>query len=289
MDRPSLFSLPASGRGSGGVLMIPEEQKAFFEAQGYLVVEDLLSAGEVAECEAEIERLHRLAAELEARDDPAIRRFQREPYAGGAVQVGLPVLRKIEQTREISEVFRRLAAHPRLLKVIRTLIGPDLLLFRSTLMLKPAHHGSAHGLHQDSAYWPMDPPTLVTVSIALSDATPENGCFQVIPKSHTWGMQRWGRIAREQDEALTDREDVDLSAQIEVSLSGGSALLFHSLLVHGSGPNRSPHPRHTALYAYFPPAVRYVPKAGGPQQKVFPVVSGLDGAKEVTLVAEEGN
>ncbi len=267
--------------------MTPEEQKTFFETQGYLVVEDLLSADEVAACEAEIERLHGLAADLEAREDPRVRRFQREPYAKDAVEGDLPVLRKIEQTREVSDIFRRLAAHPKLVKVIQHLIGPDLLLFRSTLMLKPAHHGSAHGLHQDSAYWPMDPPTLVTVSIALSSATPENGCFQVIPKSHGWGMQKWGHIARDQDEALTDRKDVDLSGQIEVPLSAGSALLFHSLLVHGSGPNRSPHPRHTALYAYFPPTVRYVPRADAPREKAFPVVAGLGGKEELTLVAEE--
>ena len=61
------------------------------------------------------------------------------------------------------------------------MLGPDLLLFRSTLMLKPARHGSRHALHQDVAYWPLEPPTLVTVSIALSASDSENGCIQVIP------------------------------------------------------------------------------------------------------------
>ena len=45
---------------------------------------------------------------------------------------GLPVLRKIEQTRDFSEVFKNLAAHPKLVPVVQNLIGPDLLLFRST-------------------------------------------------------------------------------------------------------------------------------------------------------------
>jgi ectoine hydroxylase-related dioxygenase (phytanoyl-CoA dioxygenase family) len=267
--------------------MTRQELKTDFEEQGYLVVEGLLTPREVEECRAEIERLHRVAAEMEARDDPALRDFQREPYSPGAVQGDLPVLRKIEQTRKHSDVFRRLAAHPRLIAVVQNLIGPDLLLFRSTLMLKPAFHGSAHGLHQDSAYWPMDPPTLVTVSIALDDATPENGCFQIIPKSHEWGLQEWGRIARDRGEPLTDREDVDLSARIQVPLAAGSALFFHSLIVHGSGPNNSPHPRNTALYAYFSPAVRYVPGEGRAREATFPVVAGLGGKTELTLVAEE--
>ena len=153
-------------------------------------------------------------------------------------------------------------------------------------MFKPAFHGSAHGIHQDSAYWPMEPPKLVTVSIALNDATPENGCFKVIPQSHKWGLQSWGHIARKQDESLTDHKDRDFSGQIDVPLAAGSALFFHSLMAHGSGPNRSPNPRNTALYAYFSPQVRYVPRDGKPERKSFPVAAGLGGKEELTLVAE---
>ena len=262
------------------------EQKAFFDLQGYLVVEGFMSADEVAECEAEIERLHGLAAELEAKGDRRFRNFQREPYARDAQQDGLPVLRKIEQTRDVSEVFKRLAAHPNLVPVLQALIGPDLLLFRSTLMLKPAFHGSAHAFHQDSAYWPMEPPSLVTVSIALTDSTPDNGCIQVIPKSHTWEMQTWGQIARDRDQEMTDRKDVDVSQAIEVPMKAGSALMFHSLAVHGSGPNNSSNARHTALYAYFPPSVRYTPRGNAARERTVPVIAGLDGREEMTLVAE---
>ena len=269
-----------------------KERKAFFEQEGYLVVENLLSAAEVEACQTEIHRLHQFAAGQES--DPekeraavARRHVQQEPFATDETQGNnLPVLRKAENTRQYSEVFRDLAQHPKLIRVVQELIGTDdLLLFRSTLMFKPAFHGSSHGLHQDSAYWPMEPPNLVTVSIALNDATVENGCFKVIPRSHLWGMQSWGHIARQQDAALTDRKEVS-EQQMDVPLSAGSALFFHSLMVHGSGPNTTPNPRNTALYAYFSPQVRYVPKDGRPAEKTFPVVAGLSGKTELTLVAQ---
>ena len=262
-----------------------EEKRTFFEEQGYLVLEGMLDEAEVEACAREIERLHALAAGL-SDEERRQRSFQLEPHAAPGAGEGRPVLRKIEKTRQHSPVFRDLAAHARLLETIRLLLGDDLLLFRSTLMLKPAHHGSAHGLHQDSPYWPMEPPALVTVSIALTDSDPENGCIQVIPGSHKWGMQTWGHITREKDQPLTDRRDVDLSQCREVPLKAGSALLFHSLVVHGSGPNNSPRPRHTALYAYFPPTVRYRPAEGRPRQMSFPVVHGLGGRTELTLSAD---
>jgi phytanoyl-CoA hydroxylase len=267
-------------------MMTPEEQKAFFEDRGYLVVEDVMSSDELVACEAEIRHLHKMAAEMAEIDDARLRNFQREPYAKDKEQDGLPVLRKIEQTRDYSGFFKNLAAHPNLVPVVQNLIGLDLLLFRSTLMLKPAFHGSSHGFHQDSAYWPMEPPSLVTVSIALTDSDSENGCIQVILESHKWGMQKWGNIARPQGSALTDRDDVDTSRAIEVPLKAGSALFFHSLSVHGSGPNNSPRPRHTALYAYFPPTVRYIAQGKDSSSRTFPVIAGLEGREEITMVAE---
>ena len=59
--------------------MTQQEQKTFFEEEGYLIVENLLSPEELAECQAEILSLHKLAAELEAKGENG--HFQREPYA----------------------------------------------------------------------------------------------------------------------------------------------------------------------------------------------------------------
>ena len=96
-------------------------------------------------------------------------------------------------------------------------------------------------------------------------------------------------VDRAYQSATVSRElldDVDLSDQIEVPLSAGSILFFHSLIMHGSDANTSPHSRNTALYAYFSPHVRYVPKDGQPKEKTFVVAAGLDNEEELTLKAE---
>ena len=137
-----------------------------------MIIEDLLSSQEIEKCQHEIERLHLQYKDFLDKNDPRKNHYQIEPFREeNNFDDELPVLRKIEGTRDLSEIFDQLAKHPSLVTAVQNLIGENLLLFRSTLMLKPAFHGSAHGLHQDSAYWPMEPPKLVTVSIAINDAT----------------------------------------------------------------------------------------------------------------------
>ncbi|MCY4376996.1 MAG: phytanoyl-CoA dioxygenase family protein [Spirochaetaceae bacterium] len=252
-----------------------------FQEQGYLVIPEVLGPAEVAAAQQEIERLHELAAGEGT--PPAEATFQFEPHTDVRSEHGRPVLRKIERTDLVSDLFAGMARNPRMVAVVSEILGPELLLFRSTLMLKPARHGSQHGLHQDVAYWPLEPPDLVTLSIAISASDAENGCIHVIPGSHRWPVGEWGNISRRDGAAQTDREDVDLSQLRDVPLEAGSAVLFHSNIVHGSGPNHSDRPRHTALYAFFPPTARYMPTKRDSPSKTYPVVAGLNGLASVTL------
>ena len=184
----------------------PAEQKAFFDAHGFAVVRGCLSQTEVEECAAAVKELHERAAAGEPGS------FQFEPFAKDRLtEDNLPVLRKIERTDVLSPVFHQLARHPKIVATWQNVIGDEnLLLFRSTLMLKPAHHGSAHALHQDAAvslnshsalapmgiadevriyaavraqYWPLRPAgSAVAVSVALRDADSSNGwCVALLP------------------------------------------------------------------------------------------------------------
>ena len=202
--------------------MISADQAGFFLNEGYLIIPDLLSSAEVGNCYEEVKRLHQVAAELSTRGELAGSSFQPEPHDRSEFPGNseIPVLRKIEDTGTHSDLFKRLARHPRVVGTAQALLdSDDLLLFRSTLMLKPAFHGSAHALHQDSAYWPIDPPALVTVSIALTESTTVNGCFKIIPGSHKWGLQNWGKIILREDEPLTERKDTPLGSPIDIPLA----------------------------------------------------------------------
>ena len=74
----------------------------------------------------------------------------------------------------------RLATDPRLLDKVEDLLGPDLLLFTSTFFVKEANSASWADWHQDSTYHGYDPVEHVNCWIALTDATEEAGCMEML-------------------------------------------------------------------------------------------------------------
>ena len=76
------------------------------------------------------------------------------------------------------------AAIPEVLDAVAQLIGPDILLWGTTVFGKPAHSGKETPWHQDGQYWPIRPLATCSVWIAIDPATSENGCLRVIPGSH---------------------------------------------------------------------------------------------------------
>ena len=262
-------------------------KKEIFETNGYLVGKNLLKKNEIIECRREINTLKKKADSLAQSNTIEQSDFQIEPFLEKSEKkMKSPILRKIENTQDHSTVFYELARNESIVSIVKEILGPDILLFRSTLMLKPALHGSEHAFHQDASYWPMDPPTLVTVSIAIDESTRKNGCIKIIPGSHVSELKQWGKIAvppRFKSSNSIKKNDPN---ELELPLLPGSALFFHSKLVHGSGPNKSIHSRNTALYTYFNPEVIYKPHKGMPNARTFSVISGLNGAKFFEIIAE---
>ena len=73
----------------------------------------------------------------------------------------------------------------RILDRVEAIIGPDLLVWDSTFIIKEARDARFVSWHQDLTYWGLEPPDVVSVWLALSPSTPESGCMRFVPGSHT--------------------------------------------------------------------------------------------------------
>ncbi|MDD9984045.1 MAG: phytanoyl-CoA dioxygenase family protein, partial [Gammaproteobacteria bacterium] len=129
-----------------------------------------------------------------------------------------------------------LSRDPRLLDAVEDLIGPDVLLTNSIFRIKEPGSTTYYGWHQDAARIRVE-PGFVLAFIAISDATPENGCLRVIP-----GSQREVRpfsLVSYADRQVARVCEVDERGAVDMVLARGQVGLLHCNTVHGSGPNRS--------------------------------------------------
>src|SRR4030088_2767715 len=73
-----------------------------------------------------------------------------------------------------------LVRHKRILDAVEDLIGPDILVYTATWFIKEAQSPTFAAWHQDATYFGLDPHEHVTAWVALSDASAEAGCMEVV-------------------------------------------------------------------------------------------------------------
>jgi phytanoyl-CoA hydroxylase len=235
-----------------------EALRTAYRRDGYVLVDDLLPTDEVAALGA------RLREYTHGGRDTTGLRIQTEPrVTRGELSVAHPGdgIRKIDGLVENDALFRRLGTHPNLLRIVETLLGPDLKMFRNTLLLKPPSVGSAKGWHQDSPYWPIEPMELCSCWFPLDDATLENGCMVVLPCAHTRGALPHVPVT---DDFVIEEGAFDASEGVAVPMKAGSGLFFHSLIPHYTAPNRSDKWRRAIALSYMSARSKYTGKGECP-------------------------
>ena len=146
-----------------------------------------------------------------------------------------------------------LSRDARLLDPIEDLIGPDVLLTNSIFRIKEPGSATFYGWHQDAARIRVE-PGFVLAFVAISEATPDNGCLRVIPGSQR-EVRPFSLVGYAHRQVARVRE-VDENDAVDMVLAKGQVGLLHCNAIHGSGPNRSPGRRIGLINDYTPPCAR---------------------------------
>ena len=132
-------------------------------------------------------------------------------------------------------------------------------MWTSTFFIKEASSPTFAAWHQDSTYFGLDPYEQVTAWVALTDASQDAGCIEVlsahgkprqmrhVPKKLANSINRTGQ---------TITEPLDDSGVSAMPLKAGQFSLHHTLCVHRSAPNHTPHRRIGLGINYIPAHVR---------------------------------
>jgi phytanoyl-CoA hydroxylase len=118
-------------------------------------------------------------------------------------------------------------------------------VWQSQLIFKQPHIGGEVGWHQDATFFFTTPHTVTTFWFALEDATLDNGCLWVQPGGRRSPLREQYRCedGRLQMDRLDPTPWPGLAQAVPLPVAAGTLVVFHGLLPHCSGPNRSPHSR----------------------------------------------
>jgi len=168
----------------------------------------------------------------------------------------------------------RLCSAPPLVERVAALIGPDLILWRSNFQCKEAGD-EAVPWHQDGAYFGLQPCVLISAWIAIDEATVENGCMQVIPRTHHRALPHQSDPDRSTFGQSIAADAIDVGSAVTFPLAPGEFILFNENSAHGSGANRSTRRRLGLSPRITVPFVR-VPDGPDGQPRPVSLLRGCD-------------
>jgi phytanoyl-CoA hydroxylase len=219
--------------------MIKEQDVEFYNEHGYLLVQGVFSHEEVQEMRGSVERIIQRAVES--------RKDQNHAWQGDYLppeEMNKLVLKGFHDVHYHDSTFLRALSQRNMAAVLSKLIGPNVQLHHSKMLVKPPENGAAFPMHQDYPYFPHEQHTMLAASVHLDDADEENGCLGVIPGSHRQGpLEHVGRH-------YLDHRKFPISMGTPCPAKAGDVLFFNYLTIHGSGPNRSARTRRNVLFQY---------------------------------------
>ena len=206
--------------------LTPAEVK-FYQNEGYLYLGGLVDAERVAALREEVldvvEAHHGVTRQaLSHASEAADKLRQSGQYLNG---LGLDVLINGEAIKAIAS----------------KLIGGDAHVYYPFTAVKAGGGGGQFHFHQDNNY-PRHEPALGSINIwvALVDMSPENGCLQIVPRSHVNGQLA---SHNSDDHDSHQQLEVDPMECLPIRMRAGDAIAFTRWTVHGSGPNHTDQPR----------------------------------------------
>ena len=221
--------------------MLTQEQIDFYQTNGYIVVENVISAKDIAELRKVTDEF--VDKSREATEHTNV--FDLEP--GHTPET--PRLRRLKNPAVLHPIYDRMLRHDYILDSVAQLIGQNIRYQTSKLNMKSAGFGSPVEWHQDFAFGgDTTNDDMLSVGLAVDDMTRENGCLLFIPGSHK------GPIYNHYQNdvfvgAITDPNFIpDNVAPVEVK--AGSITIHHTRTLHASAPNLSGQSRRLFLLQY---------------------------------------
>ncbi len=231
-------------------ITLTTEQIEFYHREGYLVLDAVTTAEEVAWMR---EIYDRLFAARAGRDEG--NQFDLAGTDEEGKEAALPqILQPSKYAPELKNGLYRVNADA----IAKQLLGAAATFQGEHAIFKPARTGAATPWHQDEAYWnPAIQYNAFSLWIPLQPATVENGCMWFVPRSHKWEVQPHHCL---NNDSRIHGLEIDLlpdpSKAVPYPIPAGGCTIHHNRMLHYAGPNRSDISRRAYIIGFGLPTTK---------------------------------
>lgn len=175
----------------------------------------------------------------------------------------------------VDDILFQYCEYPPILDYVEAICGPNLLAIHTMLINKPPDVGtlsSRHPLHQDLHYFPYRPADRIACAwTAMETINRANGCLVAIPGTHKGphlehDYPEWEGGVNKMYYGIKDMTGWENRVHLEMEC--GDTVLFHPLLIHGSGANRTKGFRKAISCHYAAAECEYIDVKGTIQEKL---------------------
>lgn len=187
--------------------------------------------------------------------DTQIADFHRHGFVCGLPLLSAAQVRRVQhhlpRRKSVSRLLHAVACEPNLLAMIRTLLGPDVLLRNIDVFIKRPHSVQRTGWHIDTCASPDAANGMINVWVALTEATRQNGCMQYLSGWHQRRIPQEGQTLQTLTFSPATLAALPLQEAVAAEMPAGHMTLHAYRTPHFSGPNTTELPRIGLAMRYF--------------------------------------
>ena len=219
---------------------VNEAQIQFYRDNGFVQLDDVLSADELATIRKEIDEIY-------SRGQGGIH------TSGDRSAYGKVLDQRVNIWRD-NAVVREFVFTPRLAEMARQLAGARAMrLWHDHALLKQPGDSKPTPWHQDLPYWPMNESGALSIWIALDDVDERNGAMSFIPGSQRVGALPGINLVDPQDIfAMVPKGELAGTKPVTARMRAGSCTFHNGLCFHYAAANQTDRARRAMVMIYMP-------------------------------------
>ena len=221
-------------------MVLSKDEINFYNDQGYLLVEDVISENQHKEMLALVDGFFEKSKMIRENDNI----FDLEDGHSS----DNPRLKRIKQPHQHSQFFWDIIKESKIEEILRDLLGENVSLKTSKLNTKAPGGGAAVEWHQDWAFYPHTNDNVLALGLMLNDVDIDNGPLMVIPESHKGPVLSHFNNGVFCGAIDPDDSDFDMSKAVTLTGKARSMTIHHARTLHGSSPNNSNRDRLVLFY-----------------------------------------